>query len=157
MNAIEGAFRDVHLGEGIGIFEAWAIDCCVSDKQRKMARARDERVDWTKITDSELEEHSSSLCFMDPDGIRFALPAYMRFAIGNFDRSASLSVDAAIYSLEHGWAASPRAAESFTKEQLMVIAKFLRVMTIDVGNDWVDATAASNAYELFWNEYDVAA
>lgn len=154
---IEIAFDGVSLGDGIGILEAWAIDRCVSDKDRQRARVSDYRADWTLIPDSVLEDHYSVLAFMDREGIRFALPAYMRFATRNFEKSQSLSVDAPIYSLGSGWAAPPGGPELFTRLQRATIAKFLRVMVVEIGEDYVDATAASEAYDNFWVAFDEAA
>jgi hypothetical protein len=154
---IESAFAGVTLGDGIGVFEAWAIDRNASDKELKKARERDCRNDWKEISESDLEEHYSALCFMDDDGVRFSLPAYMRFALRNYDKSQSLSVDAAIHALERGLVPAVNGLTIFTASQQAAIARFLRFMVVDVGDDWVDADTASAAYELFWGQYDNAA
>jgi hypothetical protein len=151
---IEVAFGGVSLGDGIGILEAWAIDRCLSDKERQSARSSDIRSDWTLVSDEMIDAHYSALSFMDREGLRFALPAYMRFAVRNFDKSQSLSVDAPIYSLGSGWPAAPDGPDIFSPSQRAAIAKFLRFMVLEVGDEFVDANAASEAYEYFWLQYD---
>jgi len=154
---IEVAFGGISLGDGIGILEAWAIDRCVSEKERQRARSSDIRSDWTLVPDEMIETHYSALSFMDREGLRFALPAYMRFAVRNFDKSQSLSVDAPIYSLGSGGPAAPDDPDIFSASQRIAIARFLRFMVLEVGDDYVDAIAASEAYESFWAQFDQAA
>jgi hypothetical protein len=112
---IESAFRGVVLGDGIGIYEAWAIDRCASDAERRKAREKDVRDDWTRISDEELTELYSALSFGDSDGLRSALPAYLRYAVRNFDKSDAASVDTTIYALESGWGGTRRPEPLFER------------------------------------------
>jgi hypothetical protein len=90
---------------------------------------------------------------MDPKGLRFNLPAYMRFALLHYDDSDSDSVDWVIYAvskeqydIDHEWAI-------FSEAQKAAIAKFLRYMVVEAG-DWVDSEQASYTYGRLWKQYD---
>jgi hypothetical protein len=151
---IKVAFDKVSLEDGIGILESDAIDSCVSDKNRLAGRNSDFRNDWQDIPDKVISEHYSALCFMDIKGLRFNLPAYMIFALRNYESSSSGSIDAVIYALckepeevENGW-------QAFSKEQKQAIASFLKFMVVVAGEQRVDSWQASLAYEKTWAKYD---
>ncbi|MBX2868390.1 MAG: hypothetical protein KTR18_06920 [Acidiferrobacterales bacterium] len=74
---IEVAFDRVELGEGIGLWQAQAIDDYASKEDILKARLRDEKTDWRKLKGKELIRCHSSLSFFDADGMRFHLPAFM--------------------------------------------------------------------------------
>jgi hypothetical protein len=75
--AIRQAFAGVTLGEGIGLWEAQAIDDYADDKSRQAQRLRDEREDWSRIPVESLQYADSSLSFFDAAGMRFHLPAFL--------------------------------------------------------------------------------
>ncbi len=151
---IRKAFRDVTLEDGIGILESDAIDGCVSDKRREQARNNDFRQNWETIPEEVIEENYSALCFMDPKGLRFNLPAYMIFALKNFRSSSSASVDAAIYALCKEPEELDGEWKIFTQAQREAIASFLKFMILEVGEAWVDSWQASLTYEKTWSKYD---
>lgn len=74
---ITNAFSNVKLGDGIGLWEAQAIDDYESKEEQKKARLKDEKEDWKKIPIKTLIRCDSSLSFFDADGMRFHLPAYI--------------------------------------------------------------------------------
>lgn len=74
---IEEAFSNVRLNNGVGLFEAQAIDDYESAEVRGSKRALDEKEDWRRIESKHLNECSGSLSFFDPEGMRFHLPAFM--------------------------------------------------------------------------------
>ena len=78
---VSQAFVGVELGDGIGLYEAQAIDnYAIADD---VARARDQDIvsDWQELDDSELLANQSSLHFFDAAGMRFHLPAFMLAAL----------------------------------------------------------------------------
>ena len=151
---IESALDGIVLGGGVGLHEASAIDRCVNDRDRSKARDADERMDWRAIPDSEIETRCSSLSFVDTEGMRFLLPAYMCFALRNHETSDSMSVCAAVYALDGGWATAPDFQDSLTPAQRSVIAKYLRVIVLEIGDEMMDTVIGSHAYDVFWSEYD---
>jgi hypothetical protein len=99
---IERAFDGVRLGEGVSLREADVIDDYGSDAQRKKARSKDELVDWRKISDASISHYSWCLSFFDAEGMRFHLPAYMRFVLKHYETSHSSSIHATLYALGCG-------------------------------------------------------
>ncbi|MGK7913389.1 MAG: DUF6714 family protein [Synechococcus sp.] len=85
--AISNAFKGVTLGDGIGLWEAQAIDDYETDFVRAEKRRDDETSDWQAISHNDLGRCYSSLCFFDADGMRFHLPAFLLAEIdGKFDQ-----------------------------------------------------------------------
>lgn len=73
---IREAFQGVTLGDGIGLWEAQAIDD-YAESDRPRLREQDEKLDWSKIEFDTLIRCDSSLSFFDADGMRFHLPAFL--------------------------------------------------------------------------------
>ena len=76
------AFADVKLNEGIGFYEAGAMDDRLSpdDPSYIEEKERDERDDWRKVfADLEVIENfdKNRHCFMDAKGLYFFLPVIM--------------------------------------------------------------------------------
>ena len=150
---IESAFDGVVLEDGIGILAGEAIHISASDGDREIARKTDFRQRWQDIPNEVIGNNAAALCYMDPKGLRFNLPAYMRFALLHYDDSDSDSVDWVIYAvskeqhdIDHEWAI-------FSEAQKAAIAKFLRYMVVEAG-DWVDSQQASYTYGRLWKQYD---
>ena len=150
---VEIAFENVVLEDGIGILEAEAIHASDSDDNRENARKIDFRERWQEIPDEVIGNHAFALCYMDPKGLRFNLPAYMRFALLHYDDSNSDSIDWVIYAvskeqhdIDHEWAI-------FSEPQKTAIAKFLRYMVVEA-REWVDSQQASYTYDRLWKKYD---
>ena len=81
---IETAFAGVTLGDGISLAESVALDQHEAFEDRATARERDEKDDWNKlIDDPELTRNgfTGGPTFMDAEGLRFYLPAYLITAI----------------------------------------------------------------------------
>lgn len=89
---IIAAFFDTELGDGIGFYEADAIDDYMPYEERYAARQQDERVLWERNLAAPKRvscgngytvtfSPSSALSFMDGAGRRFALPCYMLWAL----------------------------------------------------------------------------
>jgi len=149
---IETAFKNVKLDNGIGIFEAEELDACSSDKKIEKARKKDRSwwKDWHHIEDKHLAYYSSPMCFMDSQGIKWALPAYMIYALNHYEDGA-FSVDTTIYTIERG-ALGYDKKNTYTLEQKKVIAKFLQYMLF-VGEDWVDTYFTKMALDKEWKKY----
>ena len=77
IDEVETAFRDVQLGNGVGLFEGQAIDDYESEDIQKHVREKDEKADWKKIRTSDMDRCYSSLSFFDAEGMRFHLPAFV--------------------------------------------------------------------------------
>ena len=133
---IETAFAGVQLGEGISLREADVIDDYGTDEERLAARAQDEVSDWRKISDELIEQHSYALCFMDPKGLRFHLPAHMRFTLRRYRDFESLSSDASISALCRSDCIID-LPPILTDLQLQAIRTFLTAC-LGIGEDYLD-------------------
>ncbi len=74
---IRSAFSFVVLGQGIGLWEAQAIDDYESKEVQEINRNKDEKQDWSLLDADELQRCHSSLSFFDAEGMRFHLPAFL--------------------------------------------------------------------------------
>jgi hypothetical protein len=74
---IETAFRDVTLGNGIGLRQGEGLDDYADEKTLAEYRSKDEKDDWSRISVEELNCCSASLSFFDAEGMRFHLPAFL--------------------------------------------------------------------------------
>jgi len=138
INQIVDAFARVTLGNGVSVREADVIDDYGTESERAAARERDEIHDWQRIPDEDIENHSSVLCFMDDDGLRFHLPAYMRFTLCRYRESESISADATIYLLCEPHYIN-RLLVHLTKQQINAIKAFLTTCLV-IGDDWLDVS-----------------
>mgnify|MGYP000642763781 CR=1 FL=1 len=79
------AFEGVTLEEGVGLWEAQALDDRLEGTaEYERLKAKDEREDWQKIPIVRLYECSSSQSFLDAKGMRFHLGLYLLFALDVF-------------------------------------------------------------------------
>lgn len=140
---IEAAFANVPLENGVSLREADVIDDYGSLGQRKAARKQDELTDWRRIPDTDLAHYDWCLSFFDAKGLRFHLPAYMRFALRNFQTSSSASINGVIHQLCH-----QHGLELLTTQQRSAVRHFLKFMAHN-GGKWVDSAAAKEALQLF--------
>ena len=83
LTEIRSAFSSVTLGNGIGLWEAQAIDDYEPKEVQKKNRERDEKEDWNLLSLVDLQRCHSSLSFFDADGMRFHLPAFIVASIDN--------------------------------------------------------------------------
>ncbi|ODC02030.1 hypothetical protein A3197_21530 [Candidatus Thiodiazotropha endoloripes] len=154
---IEDAFKGVLLGNGIGLYETEAIDNYANDKKMLQARLND-RDSWKKWTDvpvEVIEVSHSALCFVDAEGMRFLLPAFMKYAVMNYESSNSASIDSPIYALFNNPVfAQTDIDEYFNHQHYETFAKFLKFMVLVAGEEYVDSFCASQAYEKHWYKYD---
>ncbi len=77
INKIKMVFSDVTLRDGIGLWEAQAIDDYEPESVQRKNRQKDEKTDWSSFNYTELQRCHSSLSFFDASGMRFHLPAFL--------------------------------------------------------------------------------
>lgn len=115
-NEMKAAFSGVTLGNGVGLWEAQAIDDYESTEVQIRNRGRDEKEDWSRLSYDELQRCHSSLSFFDAEGMRFHLPAYIVASLGN-------KVDDPIFHLTQldDYATSRLAALNHAQRQAIVM------------------------------------
>ncbi|MBK1884864.1 hypothetical protein JIN85_20810 [Luteolibacter pohnpeiensis] len=77
ITTISEAFREVTLGDGVGLRHAQGLDDYEDGETCAAYRESDEKDDWRAISSDDLNSCNSSLSFFDAEGMRFHLPAYM--------------------------------------------------------------------------------
>lgn len=101
--AIESAFAEVRLGDGVSLRETLALDNYWPDEKRQTLRESSEKEDWRHVVgDPELTRlaHVGGLAFFDAQGMRFHLPAYLTLAVNRFDDPAADDVlESLMYTL----------------------------------------------------------
>ena len=139
---IANAFKGVTLGDGIGLWEAQAIDDYETDFVRAENRRSDEKFDWQAISRDDLNRCYSSLCFFDADGMRFHLPAFVLAEIdGAFDQLVFHLTDLDDYKLAK--------LVSLSDRQKSAIALFLE-WCLDSDRYEYEHQSISVALEGFW-------
>jgi hypothetical protein len=74
---IRKAFANVALGNGVGLREGNAADDYKTAADQAIERQSDEKHDWSRISTDDLWRYHCALSYMDPEGMRFHLPAYL--------------------------------------------------------------------------------
>ncbi len=154
---IHRAFSDVSREDGVTLHEALVIDEYGSDDERLAARERDTDRRWQDVPEHMIEKHDSVLCFMDPKGFRYYLPAYMVWSLRNYATSESWSLNHPICSLALSDSDKLRKWEVerfvlFDDEQARAIHKFLHFMgQRDELTVCVDQ--ARQALDAYWCEF----
>ncbi len=74
---IRDAFHGVTLGNGIGLLEGRALDDYAEPATRRACRHKDERKHWEEISKEALVFYADTLSFLDAEGMRFHLPAFL--------------------------------------------------------------------------------
>jgi hypothetical protein len=150
------AFSHVSRQDGVTLHEAKVIDDYGSADERIAARALDLDSHWQDVPDDLIEEHQETLCFVDPKGFRYYLPAYMVWALRNYRTSNSGSVDHPIYSLTlsvdkklRDW--QLERFKLFDEVQAKAICRFLRFMVEQ--DDFIDVVEARKALEEYWGKF----
>ena len=77
IHTIQQAFSGVTLGNGIGLSEGNAMDDYAPAEERARCRKQDEHTHWHKIPVELLNQYYVALCYFDPEGMRFYLPAFL--------------------------------------------------------------------------------
>jgi hypothetical protein len=143
---IERAFRDVRLGEGIGLWEAQAIDDYADAQTRQQSRDRDEKEDWRRISREALEACYSSLSFFDAEGMRFHLPAFLTAEI------AGMSTAGPVFHLtSFDWHAPQPQFALLNTEQCCAVREFLLLIR-DVPRYEYERPLIIQALEAYWTK-----
>jgi len=80
---VRNAFRGVTLGDGVGLHQAEGMDQYEPASILAALRLEDEKLDWRRVPVNELNDYCNSLCYLDAEGMRFLLPAYLLAALND--------------------------------------------------------------------------
>ncbi|HEX3906219.1 MAG TPA: DUF6714 family protein [Polyangia bacterium] len=144
VRVIETAFAGVAPGR-ITLHEAEAMDLYGSDVERREARRHDPEDDWRNVPGPSIEACPSALSYLDPEGWRFYLPAYLRLGLRHFGQPRNAAIDQAIYSLD---APAPERARTLNPAQARAVRQFLAFAAAH--DDHCDAAVAGRALDAHW-------
>jgi hypothetical protein len=153
---IRSAFAGVPRG-AITIHEAEVIDVYGTDARRRRARLLDTEDRWDEVPDPAIEECTTALCYLDPEGWRFYLPAYMVWTLHHFRTTSSMVRDQTIYALDlslHDPGVREHQVQRFQVldgPQSRAVCRFLRYMADH--DDVVDGRVARQALAAYWERF----
>ena len=137
------AFHGVSLEGGIGLRQADGIDSRKSEDVCRLLREGDEKDDWSQIPQDDLDRYSGSLAFLDPDGMRFYLPAFL---LADIDSDQFDLLSRFIDLSDH----SKRQFSHLSLQQRSVVADYLRYVQDQPGH-WLYVHKIDYALESFWD------
>jgi hypothetical protein len=132
--AMRQAFASVRLGNGVSLQQARAKDDYQGEKEQMAARSLDREERWEEVADVKLTNLHDVHAFLDADGFRFYLPAYMQWVLRHLgDEEEGLNCSF-LYSLmlpppEEEWYGDRLLKfEILTVEQAKLVAGFWRFL-----------------------------
>ena len=152
---INAAFQGVTLGDGTSIQEARLLDDHCEDLSRyNEARQNDSEVSWRDIAREKIESFGDTLVFMNPQGFRFYLPAFMKYSL-NYPDSDHYCGDAAIMALsvdrdlDFSESSLEEKVSLFSDEQIGCCISFIEyIMELEGGSFYREDILYS--LEKFW-------
>ena len=137
-------FDGVVLGTGIGLMEGDGMDSYASAARLAELRAMDEKEDWKAIPHARLNECYTGLCFMDPVGMRFHLPAFL---LAHLDRSLNQDILFHLIYLDND---GTSRFGLLSIEQRKAVAKFLEFCLQDDPRTEPIRDCIQSALENYW-------
>lgn len=129
IDEITSAFQDVRRGNGVTLHEATVIDSYGSMEERAKARKKDTERRWQDVPDRDIANTDAVLSFLDAEGLRYYLPAYIVWYLRNIDNDAvrsSNTFDSVVFHLTYQIEErEDKRFEGLTPAQGRAIAHFL--------------------------------
>lgn len=148
---ITAAFSGVKLGNGVSWREADVIDDYGSKEQRRLARAQDEKEDWTKIPLELIGDlrYQAVLSFLDTAGLKYYLPICMIYFLKKGHESGSAIIDAIIFTLTDEKKIMELTAH-LDKRQIACVRSFL-LMDLETIGYFMDGEKVRKLIDEYWS------
>lgn len=155
IEAIRSSFAGVPRG-AITIHEAEVIDDYGSAEERAKARRLDTEPSWDRVPESHIEECTTALCHLDPEGWRYYVPAYMIWSLRHFRVTDSIVSDFTIYTFDPTGNAGLREYKLarymlLDSTQSRAVCRFMRYMARN--DNYADGRIAKVALAEFWGRF----
>lgn len=149
IDAVSEAFHGVAREDGVTLHEARVIDDYGSNDERAAARMLDTEKVWEDVPHADIEEYSEALSFLDPKGFRYYIPAYMIWAVREFGKTDSMSVNATVFHLTNldGDFGFTRL-DLLSEPQRTAVAMFLLYISMEHGDH-----NATESVRRFWRKF----
>jgi hypothetical protein len=151
--AIREAFAGVHLGGGVSLVEAEAID----GYYERMSLAEAHRLrqfeitdNWTALATSELD--SENLAHLDPEGLRYYLPAFMLRVLDDYQPGEMWCIGT-MARLDQRDPHPFGFIELLTNAQRAAIAAYVEALPELVELDYQDAAIIDRSLAQVWRAY----
>ena len=134
---IRNAFKDITLGNGIGLNEAQGIAEEKNPQELLVLRKEDEKTHWENILTSDLSRCRDSLIAFDSKGMQFHIPRFMIASLYNSlydEHDFGINVSIALTSVAKLTPYQPDSIDQFsdlTKEQREAICAYLGYLLED--------------------------
>jgi hypothetical protein len=159
LDEIALAFKDVPPPADVSLHVAEAHDSWDYDRDAEL-RKQDCATRWEDVPDAHIERCENALAHLNAEGLRFYLPAFMRWTLRNFRSTDRWIPDATIYTLRRNQK-DPGLNRYFNERfsgfddaQRRACALFLHYfITEDPDGRYVDVGEARHAMRLDWEQY----
>lgn len=146
INQVNDAFAGVTLGKGIGLWEGNALDDYADAATMSECRRKDERSNWLAIPVDDLNFCHCCLSYLDAEGMRFLLPAYL---VAELERTYHYGDT--IFHLVNLQDGSSSRFDLLTHPQRAAVREFLKLRRRDP--DWeFDCDKIDSALAGYWSE-----
>ena len=145
---IHEAFAEVAIGGGETLHQAHLEGAYTDKAEWLAAREMDPESHWSEVPDSKLESISSALSFIDPEGWRFYIPAYMCWTLQNWRTTGKIAADQVIWNLEYADERATKRYDLLSRVQSEAVYDFLEFFVKYSGVD-----DAGNAIRLYWHRF----
>jgi len=157
IDELKATFASVSRGTGVTLHEAEVIDDYGSDAEREAARKLDTDNSWTELSHELIAAHPSVLSFLDVQGLRYYLPAYLTFALQDLvewdgptpNVSSALVISHLVVSEEFREHQLERF-RSFSAAESEVICSVLRFVAANFS--WL-SNDAQEALSAYWGKF----
>ena len=154
---IAAAFDGVSRAGGVSLREGRVIDDYGTDAERDAARLLDTDTRWQDVPDDDLNTYGTSLCFVDPIGFRYYLPAYLCYSLRMMGEGKGGGVDNMLFHLDlRGSDDGIRETLSrrfgvLTPAQAQAVGSFLQFV-VENGCEY-EREDAARIFRDYWNYY----
>ena len=162
LEQINKSFRGVSREGGVSLHETIAIDNYEGEETRRQQRLKDRDARWEDVPHEHLADVAGvgGICFFDPIGWQYYLPAYMTWWLTGGERSVSPAAGSLLYSLDM----KPDREDSLDtyhasrlnaldRAQWQAVAAFLRYVE-RFGEEACDREIARKALKRLWHRRD---
>lgn len=163
INQIIAAFANVERGDGVTLHEARLIDDNCEDRNKyDKARKKDTEQNWNDIPDDKIIDFGDTLPFLNAEGFRFYLPAFMVYSLNNIELSTyarvavemMLTFDVEKDNVSFAVEFIKKKTSLLTKEQIDCCINFLEYM-MELGDYYcISSKDIRRSLQVFWYKQD---
>ena len=148
-SALRSAFGGVRLGRGISLSMAEAIDDWVDQSIVEGLRGTESDEDWTAIDPRELER-AESIAHLDPEGLRFYLPALMLLLLNRYEPTEMWCIGTTA-ALDQRQPHPDGFLEFLSPEQRRAVALYVQALPGLVPLEHDDAAILDRSFRATWS------